>query len=74
MLKSYGIKSTQRNERIKEIAFLFDNKSYLKYSLDSNLEVILTKDMRDLTKVRKYEDSPFPLLSNLEIFGNTLGE
>lgn len=48
-------------------------KSYLKYNLDDRAYIILSLDERDLEPSRKYYQSPFPLLTNLERFSNTVG-
>jgi len=53
---------------LKEILKEFGHKSYLKYKLDSGSYLILTKDSRKIQSYKRYYDSPFPLLGNLEVF------
>jgi len=59
---------------LKEILKEFGHKSYLKYKLDSGSYLILTKDSRKIQSYKRYYDSPFPLLGNLEVFSTTVGE
>lgn len=36
--------------------------------------ILLTKDCRKVENLKKYKNSPFPLLSNIEYFSNSIGE
>jgi hypothetical protein len=50
-----------------------DRAPQVKYTLPTNEILILSKDIRSIQKVRKYSNSPFPLLSNIEYFSNSIG-
>lgn len=74
ILKSYDIKVDERKLHIANITAQFcNNRSFLKYPLDTNTFLILTKDERKVKHLRRFKNSPFPLLSNLEKFVNTVG-
>lgn len=75
ILKSYGLKDEVLQHHLESIAQQFSgNRKFLKYELDHNSYLILTTDERKLCNFRKYRNSPFPLLSNLELFSNTVGQ
>lgn len=46
----------------------------MKYRLDDQHYLLLTREERKIKQHKRYFNSPFPLLSNLEFFSNTLGE
>jgi hypothetical protein len=74
ILKSYDIKVDERKLHITNITAQFcNNRSFLKYPLDTNTFLIITKDARKVKHLRRFKNSPFPLLSNLEKFVNTVG-
>jgi hypothetical protein len=50
-----------------------DRGPQVKYTLPTKEVLILSKDQRSLGKIRKYHNSPFPLLSNIEYFSNSIG-
>lgn len=51
----------------------FEGKASLKYVLTNNITLILLKDKRKLNSLRRFKDSPFPFLTNLECFSCSLG-
>jgi hypothetical protein len=53
---------------IESIASQFEKRTFLRYRLTDQSYIILTKDERKIKSLRKYEGTPFPLLSNLESF------
>jgi hypothetical protein len=59
---------------IKELLIQFESRSSVKYSLDGQTSLILLKDERRLNNLRRYEDSPFPLISNVEYFCTSSGD
>lgn len=72
ILKPYIPDSSIRKLKISQIAHQFSKESFLKYPLSDSSYLILTKDERKVKSLRRYNESPFPLLSNLECFRNTI--
>jgi len=72
ILKNYIPDSSIRKSKISSIALQFSRVSLLKYPLSDSHYLILTKDERKVKSLRRYENSPLPLLSNLECFRNTI--
>jgi len=58
---------------VERILVSYSKESYLKYPLDDKAYLILSKDERKLNHLRRYSDSPFPLLSNVDRFRKTVG-
>jgi hypothetical protein len=59
---------------IKGIVKQYENMGFFKHILDDHTSLILVKDERkELSQLRKYEESPFPYLTNLECFTNSVG-
>lgn len=74
MLKTYIPEIKERKSLIKGIIKQFEKETIFKHILDVNTSLILIKDERkELTQLRKYKDSPFPYLSNLDCFNNSVG-
>ena len=48
-------------------------KSSFRYELSSTLSLHLIKDGRKLTRLRRFQNSPFPFLSNVEFFSCSVG-
>lgn len=65
----------QERKDVKESLILKLRKSpFVKHQLSDNSSLILMKDERKLHRLRKYYDSPFPLLSSASYFSNSVGE
>lgn len=58
---------------LEDIVLKFTKESYLKYSLSNDSYLILSKDVRGPSWKRRYPDSPFPLLSSVETYKNSIG-
>lgn len=70
ILKVYYPDKSELFMHIRHILLEFEAKGYCKYSLTGDESIILLKDNRKPPfKLRKFPDSPFPYLSNLEYFG-----
>ena len=63
-----------RQTLIPKLTAQFEKCSFLKYNLSSNIFLILSRDERKIRSLRRYKESPFPLLKNLEGFSIMLGE
>ena len=75
ILKVYYPKPKELNSKVQEILLKFEDQGYLRYSLTGRESLILLKDERDSPyKLRKYRLSPFPFVTNLELFSTTVGE
>lgn len=74
MLKPYYPDYLDRKSKIDEIIKNFAGKKEFKITLTTDLSLILSKDERGITGLRRYENSPFPLLSNIELFSCSIGE
>ena len=73
ILRSHGMRGEEQKLHLNTITTQFQNKAELKYSLDDRSFLVLSKDVRSLNRLRRYKNSPFPLLSNLEVYSNSLG-
>lgn len=73
-MKSYYSLKTERDSKLKDILTQFGETSCLKYSLDNHTSLILTKDERSLNSKRRFKNSPFPLLTNIEYFSSSVGD
>lgn len=73
ILKSYYPYGFDRRKVLTEIVTRFEQAGSLRYSLDSQTSLILLKDDRRLNHLRRFQDSPFPLVSNVEYFCNSVG-
>jgi Reverse transcriptase (RNA-dependent DNA polymerase) len=51
----------------------FEREPSLKYNLSPTCSLILSKDERQVRKLRKYHESPLPLLSSISVFRSTIG-
>lgn len=58
---------------IKELVTQFELEGSLRYPLDSQTSLIILKDERRLNNLKRYEASPYPLVSNVEYFSNSVG-
>ena len=65
---------SRRQTLIKDLLNQFKTKSTLIYSLSDNTSIILLKDESKLNRLRRYVDSPFPYLSNIEFFSSSVGD
>ena len=74
MLIPYYPDKESRTLLISDMLRQFVKKSEYKLSLDRETTIILKKDLRGISHLRRFDDSPFPLLSNIELFSSTPGE
>lgn len=74
LLKNYYPDKKERKTLIKDLVHQFEGKASLKYVLTNNITLILLKDQRKLTSLRRFKDSPFPFLTNIECFSSSLGD
>jgi len=66
----------QKEERlllIEKLVSQFGRTSSLKYQINEESYLILTKDERITKRLKRYPESPFPLLSTVELFSNSIG-
>lgn len=66
----------QKEERlllIEKLVSQFGKTSSLKYMINEKSYLILTKDERITKRLKRYPESPFPLLSTVELFSNSIG-
>lgn len=67
-------------ERLDRLKFLtdllhkFESKRHLELFLTDRYTLILLKDERKLNRLRRFGQSAFPLLQNIEYFSNSVGE
>jgi len=73
ILTSHGIKGEEQKLHLTSITSQFRDKVELQYHLDDRSFLVLSKDIRSMNRLRRYRNSPFPLISNLEVFSNSLG-
>lgn len=64
----------ERLHLIKHLLKQFERCTTMRYFLSSQSSIILSKDERKLNKLRRFRNSPFPLLSNVEYFSSSVGE
>jgi hypothetical protein len=74
MLKAYYPDKATRKSLVKELVNQFEDKTSLSYSLPDKTSLILLRDERKLNRIRRYEESPLPFLSNIESFSSSVGE
>jgi hypothetical protein len=74
ILKAYHPDSAERRRVLDEILEGFVKVNEYSHKLTETASLILSKDTRGEPKARRYPNTPFPLLSNLEYFCNTPGE
>jgi len=74
ILQKYHLSKEERTLQIEMITTQFSKKTFLKYPLDENAFLILSKNERKLKNLKRYEGSPLPLLSSLEEFSQTIGD
>jgi len=53
---------------------LTSDRTFYHFPLGQHEHLIITRDQRKIKNLRKFDKSPFPLLSNVEIFSKTLSE
>jgi hypothetical protein len=73
MLEEYIVSNYERKKIITDLVTLLTSQNSVSYSLDDHHSIILIKDDQELSRLRKYEDSPLPYLSNLELFSSIVG-
>lgn len=73
-MKLYIKDAEERQLIIIDILKGFDKKTVYKYKLSDQSFLILTQDERKTSNLRRYTDSPFPLLMNLEEYSISLGD
>lgn len=73
ILKNYNFLKEDRKILIEKIIHKFENKDYIKYPLNDQEYLILVKDDRKLKNLKRYSNSPLPLLSNIGMFSNSVG-
>jgi len=73
LLPYYPIKS-ERSDLIVELIKQFAGKLEIKHKITHEITLILKKDERGLNGSKRYFNSPFPLLTNVEWFSCSLGE
>jgi hypothetical protein len=74
ILKDYYPDKLERKEIVRLIVQRFENKRELRYPLTPNTSLCLYRDDRKVNGIRKYPNSCFPYLSNVEIFSISVGE
>lgn len=73
MLQPYIPLGPQRKATLQEILTRFEETSTYTYPLDNHHSIILSRDERESGNLRRYKNSPFPLLQNIEQFCTSLG-
>jgi hypothetical protein len=73
ILASYILDKEERLQFIKNIIAQFKTRESLKIPLENGSYLLMSKTSRTLKNLRRFPNSPFPLLSNLESFSNTIG-
>jgi hypothetical protein len=74
ILKGYDFSTEELNSHLLSITHQFKGKSQIHYKLNDKSYLTLTKDNRKETVSKRYPNSPFPYLSNVEKFRNTVGQ
>ena len=64
----------ERSSLIKHLLTKFEKTNCIKYCLNDTSYLILSKDERQVRKIRRYHDSPLPLLSSLDVFKTSSGD
>jgi hypothetical protein len=73
ILKTYNLSPDEILIHLEDIVREFSKGGYYKHRIDKKAYLILCLDERKLTKLRRYIDSPYPLLSNVVLFRNCVG-
>lgn len=73
ILKKYYPDREIRETILKEIISKFQRMTELKYQLNTEASLILRRDERKPSWKQRYYDSPFPLLSCVERYQNSIG-
>ena len=73
ILKKYYPDREIRETILKELLNKFQKMTELKYQLNSEASLILRRDERKPSWKQRYYDSPFPLLSCVERYQNSIG-
>jgi len=75
MLKSSScLTEKELNSTLSSILNAFNNTQYLVHPLDNTTYLVLSHDSRDVSNKKRFKNSPFPFLSSLEEFSNTIGD
>jgi hypothetical protein len=74
ILRNYIKEEEELKILLENLISSFSKRTTLKYSLNDKTYLILSKDERKVSHLRRYKDTPLPLLSNLEEFSNSHGE
>lgn len=72
-MKQYLSCPIERKEVILKLVKEIQHKPKALYRISEDYHLILIKDERQLNTYRRYNDSPFPLLTNIEYFKNSIG-
>ena len=73
ILKKYYPDREIRESLLREILSKFQKMTELKYQLNTEASLILRRDERKPSWKQRYYDSPFPLLSCVERYQNSIG-
>jgi len=65
--------TSERDSRKEFLLKKLERENFVKLFLPNHTCIILSKDERKLNRSRRYENSPLPLLSNIEFFSNSIG-
>jgi len=75
MLKTSScLTEKELNSTLSSILNAFNNTQYLVHPLDNTTYLVLSHDARNASNSKRFKDSPFPYLSSLEEFSNTIGD
>lgn len=72
-MENYYPDLIERQQLIHDLIHQFCDKPSLKYSLSNHSSLLLLKDEIKLSSLRRFEGSPFPLLTNIELFSSSIG-
>jgi hypothetical protein len=73
LLKEYIHEATARKILRQEILLQFEKHSFYTYRVSDQVTLILSKDSRIIQPHRRYKNSPFPFLTNVSYFSNSVG-
>lgn len=73
ILTKYPLTVEEREIHLKRIIRLYTAHGKLRYRLDESSYLILSIESRETQKSKRYPKSPFPLLSNVEVFSTSIG-
>lgn len=74
MLAIYFVEEEARMLFINKLLARFERSSSLEISLNPSTKLILSRDTREKNLKRRFPDSPFPFLVNMDCYSNTIGE